>query len=48
MWVDLRYGAEQNKNGFIKKYDPHAKSSRVFCLGVIMETYSTMEFPDTT
>lgn len=45
MSVDLRYGMAQNKNGF-KKYDPYSKSSSVFCLGVIMETYSRMEFLD--
>lgn len=45
MSVDLRYGMAQNKNGF-KKYNPYSKSSSVFYLGVIMETYSRMEFLD--
>lgn len=48
MCVDLRYGAEQNKFGFIKKYDPYSKSSSVFTLRVFTETYSRMELPDIT
>lgn len=47
MWIDLRYGSEQNKNGFIKKH-PSYKISGVFSLGVITETDSGMEFPDIT
>lgn len=38
MWVDLRYVAEHNRLGFIKKYDPQSKNSSVFNLGVFTET----------
>lgn len=48
MWADLRYVAEQNRFGFIKKQDHQSKNSSVFNLGVFTEMQSRMEFPDLT